>query len=115
MKKLVGAILGLLVLAVIVLIGAISIPDTGQSGETSTIRSYNADFTVGADGDVEVVETLTVNFPVSRHGIFRFFDTHDNPGSDTRVIPRDVEVTRDGQPEPYERLSQQRGKFITLK
>ncbi len=50
-----------------------------------------------------MIETLTVDFPVSRHGIFRFFDTRDNPGSDSRVIPKDITVSRDGQPEPFER------------
>ncbi|HEX7717343.1 MAG TPA: DUF2207 domain-containing protein, partial [Marmoricola sp.] len=47
--------------------------------------------------------------------IFRFFDTRDNPGSDTRVIPQDVTVSRDGQPEPYSRLNEKRGRFVTLK
>ena len=116
MKKLVAGLFGLAVLAVIILIGAISFPSTATSGETSTIRDYTADFTVNPDGDLDVVETLTVNFPISRHGIFRFFDTRDNPnGSHTRVIPEDIEVTRDGEPEPYEKLSERRGKYITLK
>jgi hypothetical protein len=115
MKKVVGALFGLIVLGVIILIGAISLPESGASGETSTIRDYTANFTVDADGGMDVVETLTVNFPVSRHGIFRFFDTRDNPGSDTRVIPKDIQVTRDGQPETYQKLSEHRGKFITLK
>ncbi len=115
MKKLVAGLFGLVVLAVIILIGAIPGPDTSSSGETSTINDYTADFTVDAQGNLSVVETLTVNFPISRHGIFRFFDTRDNPGSDTRVIPKDVTVSRDGQPEPYERLSQKRGRFLTLK
>jgi uncharacterized membrane protein YgcG len=115
MKKVVAGIFGLVVLAVIVLIGAIQWPDTAASGETSTIRDYTADFTVGADGDLRVVETLTVSFPISRHGIFRFFDTRDNPGSDTRNIPKDISVTRDGQPEPYEQLTKKHGRFVFLK
>jgi hypothetical protein len=115
MKKVAGAILGLGVLAVIIMIGAIAFPQSGGASETATIRDYTADFTVGSDGELQVVETLTVYFPVSRHGIFRFFDTRDNPGSKSRVIPADVQVTRDGVPEPYETLHQQRGKFVTLK
>ncbi|HET6166284.1 MAG TPA: DUF2207 domain-containing protein [Marmoricola sp.] len=115
MKKVAGAILGLVVLGVIVMIGAIEWPDSTSASETSTVRDYTASFTVGADGGMDVVETLTVDFPVSRHGIFRFFDTRDNPGSDTRVIPKDVTITRDGAPEPYERLTQKHGRFITLK
>jgi uncharacterized membrane protein YgcG len=116
MKKLVAGLFGLVVLAGIVLIGAIQWPDTASSTETSTIRDYSADFTVRANGDLDVVETLTVDFPVSRHGIFRFFDTRDNPnGSHARVLPEDIQVTRDGNPEPYEKLSQRRGKYVTLK
>src|SRR4051812_22935171 len=103
MRKLVAGLLGLAVLAVILLIGAISLPSS-TGGETSSISDYRADFTVAADGDPDVVETLSVSFPVPRHGIFRFFDTRDNPGSDGRVIPEDVTVTRDGAAEPYERL-----------
>jgi hypothetical protein len=115
MKKLVAGLFGLVVLAVIVLIGAIPAPDTTGSGETSTIHDYTADFTVDADGGMRVVETLTVDFPVSRHGIFRFFDTRDNPGLDTRVVPKDISVTRDGKPEPYEQLTKKRGRFVFLK
>jgi hypothetical protein len=115
MKKVVGALFGLLVLGAIVMIGAIQWPDSSTAAETSTIRDYSADFTVGADGDLRVVETLSVDFPVSRHGIFRFFDTRDNPGSDSRVIPKDVTVALDGEPETFERLTQKHGRFITLK
>jgi hypothetical protein len=115
MKKVVGAVLGLIVLGVIMLIGAIPWPDSTTGAETSSIRDYTADFTVEADGDLDVIETLTVDFPISRHGIFRFFDTRDNPGSDSRIIPRDVSVTRDGSSEPYDRLSQKHGRFITLR
>jgi hypothetical protein len=115
MRKLVAGIFGLAVLAVIVGIGAISTPGSGQASETATIRDYTADFTVGDDGDLRVVETLTVYFPVSRHGIFRFFDTLDNPGSKSRVIPRDISVTRDGQPETWEKVSKERGKVLSLK
>lgn len=114
MKRLVAAVFGLAVLAGIMLIGAISFPE-GSSGESATIKDYTADFTVGADGDLEVVETLTVDFPVSRHGIFRFFDTLDNPGTHVRLVPEDVQVTRDGLPEEWERVSKERGKVVSLK
>jgi uncharacterized membrane protein YgcG len=116
MKKLVAGVFGLAVLAVIIGIGGISFPKSGSSGETSTITDYSADFTVNPDGDLDVVETLTVNFPISRHGIFRFFDTRDNPnGSHSRVIPEDVEVTRDGQSEEYDRETKRRGRYVDLK
>jgi uncharacterized membrane protein YgcG len=116
MRKLVAGLFGLAVLAVIVSIGGISFSSNASGGETSTITDYTADFTVKADGDLDVVETLTVDFPISRHGIFRFFDTRDNPnGSHSRVLPEHVSVTRDGQSEDYSRESESRGRYITLK
>ena len=48
--------------------------------DQTTITSYKADFTVDEDGGMDVVETLTVDFPVSKlHGIFRFFDRQNPP------------------------------------
>jgi hypothetical protein len=116
MKRLVAGFFGLAVLAAIVMIGAISLPSESTAAETSTIRDYTAEFTVTAKGELEATEVLTVDFPVPRHGIFRFFDTHDSPnGSHSRVVPKDISVTRDGAPEEYEKLSEQRGRFTTLK
>ncbi|HEX2896359.1 MAG TPA: DUF2207 domain-containing protein, partial [Marmoricola sp.] len=115
MKKLAAGILGLAVLAVIVGIGGISVSKGATSGETSTITDYLADFSVKADGDLQVVETLTVDFPVPRHGIFRFFDTRDPNDAHNRFLPEDVSVSRDGQPEEYSRLRENRGRYVTLK
>ena len=115
MKKLVAGLFGLAVLAVIVGIGAISFPSAGSSGETSTITDYRADFTVHPDGDVDVVETLTVNFPISRHGIFRFFDTRDPNDASNRLVPEDVTVTRQGEQEKFERQTERRGRYVNLK
>jgi hypothetical protein len=116
MRKLVAGLFGLVVLAVIVGIGGINFPSSDTAGETSSITDYVADFEVAADGDLKVVETLTVNFPVSRHGIFRFFDTRDNPnGSHSRVLPEDLEVTRNGKAEDFERQTQSRGRYVVLK
>ncbi|MBW8751537.1 MAG: DUF2207 domain-containing protein, partial [Propionibacteriales bacterium] len=116
MRKLVAGLFGLAVLAVIVGIGGVSFSSHASGGETSTITDYTADFTVKADGDLDVVETLTVDFPISRHGIFRFFDTRDNPnGSHSRVLPEHVSVTRDGQSEDYSRESESRARYLTLK
>jgi len=116
MRKLVAGVFGLVLLAVIIGIGAIPGTSSDTGGETSTITDYTADFTVKADGDLEVLETLTVDFPISRHGIFRFFDTRDNPnGSHSRVVPERIQVTRDGQPENYSRESKSRGRYVVLK
>ena len=115
MKKVVAGLFGLVVLAVNVGIGGISAPKNASGGETSRITGYVADFEVRADGDLKVVETLTVEFPISRHGIFRFFDTRDPNDAHNRFVPEDVSVTRDGAAEPYDRLTESRGRYITLK
>src|SRR4051794_4966401 len=103
MKKLVAGLFGLAVLAVIVGIGGIAVPKSTSGGETSPITDYAASFTVKPDGDLDVVETLTVDFPISRHGIFRFFDTRDPNDSHNRFVPEHVSITRDGTPESYDR------------
>ncbi|MCW2753330.1 MAG: rane protein precursor [Marmoricola sp.] len=64
------------------------------AADPMTITAYDADYTVSATGDLRVAETLTVNFSMPRHGIFRTFDPF-TPG------PEAVTVTRDGKPEQF--------------
>src|SRR3954464_4863116 len=116
MRKVVAGFLGLVVLAVIVGIGGIAVPKSAPGGEAPRITDYLADFDVHANGDLDVVETLTVDFPISRHGIFRFFDTRDNPnGSHSRGLPERGRVPRDGQSEPYSRETKSRGRYVVLR
>ena len=69
-----------------------------MASDPTTITSYKADFTVDEDGGIDVVETLTVNFPISSlHGIFRFFDRQNPSDPDIRHIVEDFEVTADGE------------------
>ena len=83
--------------------------------EPTSISSYVADFDVHEDGGMDVVETLTVNFPDSdRHGIFRFFDRLDPSASDVRHRISDVEVTYDGGDVPVDR-SQEDLRYDVLK
>jgi hypothetical protein len=87
---------------------AILLPATGiQAGlpsdpaEDTTITRYDADFAVSENGDLQVTETLTVDFPgVGKHGIFRFFDRYDPSDSRALRTPYDMSVTMDGHPEP---------------
>ena len=84
--------------------------------EETTIRNYDADFTVEEDGDLHAVETLTIDFPGSgKHGIFRFFDEADQSQTNARRVPHDFSVTRDGSPEPYEVLDENNGRITNLK
>lgn len=76
----------------------------GPAGAQAVYRSFEAEIEVRADGTVEIVETVEVEFTVPRHGIFR-----DMPEKyvydDQHLRDTDIEVrsvTRDGSPEPYE-------------
>src|SRR4051812_14690773 len=102
MKRLVASFFGLVVLAAVVGCGAIDFGSGGDTAEVSRIDNYVADFTVKADGRLQVTETLTVDFPVDRHGIFRFFDTRDPSNAKHRLVPEDIRVIRDGNPEQFE-------------
>lgn len=121
MKRLVGYTIGLAVVVLVLLIPAAIYgmvgDDEGPSDyEETTITAYDADFDVAKDGDLEVVEKLTVNFPSSgKHGIFRFWDTEDKTAPDSRRIPHDVEVTMDGDDVDVEMSRQAGGQFRVAK
>ncbi len=116
MIQFVARVVVLFLLALVVAIGGISIDtSTAAPRETSVISNYRADFEVDEDGDLRAVETLTVEFRISRHGIFRYFDTQDGAGGDGRLVPKDIRVLRDGQAEPYEVLSERRGRYRNIK
>jgi uncharacterized membrane protein YgcG len=83
--------------------------------DVATITDYNADFTVAHDGRMDVVETLEVYYPVFKHGIFRFFDLADPSDDRARLVPHDVQVTRDGRTEPFEVLREGHGRYRNVK
>lgn len=115
MKRLAASFLGLVVLGVVVACGAIDFGSGGSTTETARIDTYLADFTVKPDGRLLATETLTVTFPEYRHGIFRFFDTRDPNFPKNRLVPEQVRVTRDGSPEPFSVLKEERGRYRTIK
>jgi uncharacterized membrane protein YgcG len=109
--RLLASLGGFALLVGLLLVPALFFDDGGAHAEAeqgvvepTTITSYVADFTVGEDGGMDVVETLTVDFPVSNlHGIFRFFDRLDPSAPDVRHHLSDVEVTVDGDDVPVDR------------
>ncbi len=116
MTRWVGRFLGLLVLALLVLFPAVGWGGgTSDERDPSTITDYSADFIVSKDGRLSVTETLTLSFPVSKHGIFRLFDLRDPNDSQVRLRPRNIAVTRDGQPEQFEVLNERRGRYRNVK
>lgn len=116
MTRWVGRLLGLLILAALVLFPAVRW-GSGGSGEPddATITDYAADFIVAKDGRLSVTETLRVNYPGFKHGIFRFFDLQDPGDSRVRLRPENISVTRDGQAEPFEVLNEGRGRYRNVK
>jgi hypothetical protein len=118
MRRVVGVVVWLAVVVGTMLWPAVSYNWTfaPTTYEETTIRNYDADFSVDADGDLHAVETLTVDFPgYGKHGIFRFFDEADQSQTNARRVPHDFSVTLDGSPEPYEVLDDNNGRITNLK
>jgi len=117
MKRLAVTLAGLFVLAIAVLWPAVQY-DSGGPGarETTTITRYLAAFDVDANGDLNVIETLTVHFPESgKHGIFRFFDRADSSAPHARRDPHDIAVTMDGGAEPFELSTESGGRYVVAR
>ena len=58
--------------------------------------NYRADFVVSADGRLDAVETITGEFPSSRHGIFRYWDVANQNNPRVRQKPEITSVLLDG-------------------
>jgi uncharacterized membrane protein YgcG len=117
-KRVVGVVVWLLVLVGVMSWPAVSYNwSTGQTAyEETTIRSYDAAFTIDDDGDLHAVETLVVDFPSGgKHGIFRFFDEADQSATHARRVPHDISVTRDGSSEPFTLLDERNGRFTNVR
>lgn len=98
MIRFVGYTIGVAILGALLSIPALFFGDgeVTPNYEDTTITSYVADFDLDSDGDLKVVETLTVDFPVyGKHGIFRFWDRVDVNDDNARRDPDDISVTRD--------------------
>ena len=72
-----------------------------QSVDVASIESYSIDMALEESGRLHATETIVVDYPVSRRGIFRIFDTAD-PRRDLDHPIEGLSVTRDGEPEYYE-------------
>ncbi|EON25286.1 hypothetical protein CF8_0637 [Nocardioides sp. CF8] len=115
MKRLVVTLLALGLLAFCIVTPALLWDRTTAQAtyEPTSISSYLADFTLEEDGDLKVIETITVEFPLygDRHGIFRFWDRHDANAPRLRREPQDLSVLRDGREEPFVLERRERGRF----
>jgi uncharacterized membrane protein YgcG len=105
MKRVVGTAIGLGLVALLLCIPVLFYGKgtVDPSFEETTISNYVADFDIAGNGDMDVTETITVDFPAyGKHGIFRFWDIVDDNAPHARRTPDDISVTRDGDDEPFE-------------
>jgi hypothetical protein len=79
--------------------------DTGdRQTDTASISSYDAAMALSREGDLRTTETIQVEMPPGKRGIFRIFDTDDPRRSNVDHPVDVVSVERDGAPEPYVRV-----------
>lgn len=116
--RVVGRVIGLITAAVALLWPLIGQAFSGGGqpvDDPVTITKYAGDFVLAADGQLQVTETVTAQFPAGRHGIFRYWDLADPSDPGVRHQPRELTVTRDGQPEPFSTSQESFGRFFVAK
>lgn len=79
------------------------------------ISDYTAEYTVGADGDLSAVETITGEFPADRHGIFRYWDVANPNSPGVRQKPEITSILLDGEPVSYQMLWEDGKRFRVAK
>ncbi len=110
-------------LAGVALLGAIAAPaaqwkssPTDPVFEETTITRYVATFDIDEQGDLSATEELTIDFPYEgKHGIFRFWDIHDDNAPNARRLPESIIITRDGQPDEVDITRKNRGRYVTAR
>ena len=127
MVNVLGRVLALVVLGIVLGFPALSFTgdpaDAAREAaeaaaeEPTTITSYEAAFDLAEDGDLGVVETITVDFPIApdRRGIFRFWDRLDTAAPHARREAEDIEVTFDGGPVEVDEFTEQARRFTVAK
>ncbi len=81
-------------------VGPVSTSGGTQAFDVASINRFDVDLVVEADGTMHATETIVVDYPIERRGIFRVFDTAD-PRRDIDHPISGLSVTRDGLPEPW--------------
>ena len=92
-------VIRVLVLAAVAVVWFVP-PLSEKTSDSATISRYDAVFDLSADGSLKITETIDVQMPFGKHGIFRIFDTRDERRNGVEHPVRDLTVTRDGQPDP---------------
>ena len=116
MKRWGASVLGALVAVLAMFWPAVNFfSGADETPEFARITDYTATFDVDSDGTMRAHETLSVDLPVGRHGIFRFFDIADVNSPHVRYVPHDIEVRRDGGPDGVDILHEGEGRFVVAR
>lgn len=118
MRRALLGVVGLLGLVVAVLFPSWTYgsSDVERVEDPTSILSYDAFFSVAADGSMRVVETIVVEVTtVDRRGIFRYFDRADPNAPEVRREPRDLSVQQDGAPAQVDLSTQSQGRFYVVR
>lgn len=90
-------------------------PASKSTHDPVTITRFSATFDVNADGSVHATEEIRANFPMRRHGIFRYWDLADAKDPKVRFTPKDITVERDGSAERFDLLWKQGRRYRVAK
>ena len=97
----------LLVLILFGLLWPLVIRGGGESvpvDDPVVFSNHKADYRVDPDGNLDVVETVTAEFPSGRHGLFWLWPTSNKNDPYVRQVADVKSVTLDGAPAPYRML-----------
>ncbi len=81
--------------------------------DTAVIEDYAATYRLGEDGRLAVSETVSVDFPDAKHGIYRFWSVADPVESGVRLTPEVSAIMFDGESVPVE-YSWERGEQVRV-
>lgn len=116
MNRVGGSLLGVAVVVLLMFFPALTTGDGADTTpEYARISDYNAKFVVDDKGTLRATETLDVNLPLGKHGIFRFFDIADPNDSHVRLIPEDIKVTRDGEADGLDLTKEGKGRYVVAR
>ena len=108
----------LLVLILFGLLWPLVIKGGGESvpvDDPVVFSNYKADYRVNPDGNLDVVETVTAQFPSDRHGLFWLWPTSNKNDPYVRQVADVKSVTLDGAPAPYRMLWTEGKQFRVAK
>lgn len=89
--------------------------DSSDVYDPVVITDYDVDIVVDSAGDMRAVETITTQFPIGRHGIFRYWDVANQNNPKVRQSPEITSVRLDGKPARYQMLWEDGERFRVAK